>query len=90
MGCCGSKRAALTAANTSSGRGRAPRPPAGRAGAVPAAPTALVRYIGSEPLVVRGESSATRYGFSGARPVQVVRTADIPGLLGMGLFARAS
>ncbi len=90
MGCCGSKRAALTAANNTSGRGRAPRPTAARAVAAPAGPTALVRYIGSDPLVVHGASSATAYGFSGMQPVQAVRTEDVPALLGMGLFARAS
>lgn len=93
MSCCGQKRTAL-ASSVMRGRGRSslvPKPD------LPAAPEAgpetgdcRVRYVGAQPLSLRGPQSGRTYYFAEAGKTAIVDKRDIEALLRSRLFVRDS
>ena len=90
MSCCGHRRAAASAATNSRGdRSTTPR----RAAASRAAPIAAVRaaevrmrYLGVQPVRVRGTASGRIYNTSAADPSLTIDPRDAAGLIRTGLF----
>jgi hypothetical protein len=96
MGCCGQGRAALRA-QSATARGRtdlsraAPSPPEqrhspARTSSPPA--TTILRYLGNNPVRIRGSVTGLLYEFADGRQARVA-ASDAPLMVRTGLFARA-
>jgi len=79
MSCCGQRTAIPAGTVRTVHDGRRPK--------VPGARTVIVRYRGTEAVVVQGTATGRRYGFSGGSPVQMVDARDAAALLRSGLFS---
>ncbi len=94
MSCCGSKRAAARAVALRRGAGST----APRGAASPTAPVAaaarpadvLVRYLGVQPVRVRGTASGRTYHTSSAAPTFAIDARDAAALIRTGLFRTAA
>src|SRR5688500_7956910 len=93
MGCCGSRRAALTA-HTNNGSGDLPMAAPRTTSPAIHSPTRAnravltLRYLQRGTLALRGPRTGSVYHVSDAGPV-AVHPDDAPALLRTGLFARA-
>lgn len=88
MSCCGQKRAAA-ASNAIQGRRQATPIPAPTPAEVrKAAGDGLVRYLGAEPLSLRGPHSGRVYYFAEAGKTASVDEIDIDAMLRTRLFVR--
>jgi hypothetical protein len=94
MACCGQRRAAAVArtAGRPAAGGVAPSPvprPAVAPAPVRASAGVMIRYLERAPIQLMGPRTGRIYRFSGAAPLQLVATPDVPTLLMMSQFRRA-
>ncbi len=92
MGCCGQKRQTLQSTEAQTTTTVSP-PQSARSSSKPehsaSTDRARLRYLQELPIVVRGLASGRRYFFSGDRPLNIVDTMDLEGLLKSGMFRTA-
>ena len=88
MGCCGNKRAAASATLRRQDPGATPRrtgPRAAPSGPARAADIRM-RYLGAQPVRVRGAASGRTYHASPADPSLTIAARDAAALIRTGLF----
>jgi hypothetical protein len=92
MSCCGQKRAAASAALRRRDGNGAPQRAAPRAAPVEGGRLAnvLVRYLGVQPVRVRGTASGRVYRASSADPSIAIDARDAAALIRTGLFRTAA
>ena len=93
MSCCGQRRAAVSA--QLQGRGKGPSSPAATAkvpgpavGIDSTVRDCLIRYVGTQPLSLRGPHSGRVYYFAETGNMAIVDASDIEPLLRTKLFVR--
>jgi hypothetical protein len=88
MSCCGQRRAAAAASARAPGQSVPNSSPAASAPSLPVSKDLLLRYLGAQPLSLRGPRTGRAYYFAAPGSAMTVDANDAGALLGTGLFAR--